>query len=1428
MARTSSKKSAVPATRKARRRVVRARKSEFEFKNVHAEGPLFSAELLAAIAGGDASIPGVRAEDYHLMPGERLGERVSEAWAKLRRVWDLFQQKRAALPDGDYGTSLTRSQWLTYLLKALDYTNVAYNTRGEVLNEKTYRLSHTTTEPVALYLVSFRQDLDEKDAENPAGAKRSPHAMMQEYLNLSGRYLWGFLTNGLRFRIMRENSSYVHSSYVEFDLETIMETDSYSEFYLFYMLAHQSRVERRRATLPGDAIADDEGEEGDVSAETQTETECWLETWRGVALQNGVRALDGLWAGVRDALETLGAGFLERPENRIRELINARSLTKQGYYHDLLRLVYRIVFLLIAEDRDLFFTPSTTKTTREVYEKYYSISRIRRTSRRLRGSRHCDMWEQLKRTFEWCRSGEERVGIPAFGSSLFNERTIFDDCRLSNTALLAAIRSLTHTTKNDVLQPIDYKHLGVEELGSVYETLLEMRPEFYADGFKLDVVAGNERKTTGSYYTPPDLVNSLLDTALDPVVDAALSSAGDHDAQERALLNLKVCDPACGSGHFLIGAARRLGRRLAQLRSGDLEPAPVVTHKAVRDVVAHCLYGVDLNPMAVELCKVSLWIESMEPGKGLMFLDHRLKCGNSLLGATPELLAKGVPDEAFLPLEGDDKNTCSELKKKNQKERAGQRSFSSAFHTGTKEAAGNMIDWLDECCRKMRELDALPNDDADAYAAREQFYTKSMQSLEFRAPKSAADIWCCAFVWPKKDEQGTTQLTHYYFDRCRREGDGYLTDFQRNAIRAVVDDYQFFHWHLEFPDVFGYGSAASVGGTGRRGFDVVVGNPPWERVKLQEKEWFAQRDEEIANASNKAARTRLIKRLQETNPTLYDEFTRAQRKAEATSQIIRCSGRFPLCGCGDVNTYAVFAELNRQLVNAAGRVGNIVPSGIATDATTKAFFQSLIAKKALRSLYDFENRKKLFPAVHSRMKFTLLTTSGSPVAGGAELAFFNLSVADIKEPGRAFQLEPEEIAMVNPNTGTCPIFRSVRDAELTKAVYRRVPVLIREARDKSPEVNPWGVSFTAMFHMSGDSELFRTRDELEERGFALHGARFRNDAGEEYWPLYEAKMVHHFNHRFGDYNDLPEGSKSTQLPEVAIKRLMDKDYVVMPRYWVPANEVRNKVPEGTSFIIGWRKITNATNARTVVSGLTDIVGYGDSYQCVLFNKDKKRAKTAYMFYSDLTSLAHDYIARQKQCGTNMNFFLFAQMAQVKPDVYDVFQPAFNGALTDFIKPRVLELTYTASDLRGFAESVGDRGEPFVWNDERRFLLRCELDALYFGLYLGWGEWSVAKEYPESPEQLARLREFFPTPVDALDHIMGTFPIVKRKELADEVKLALADRVLAQHGVTRGELFPTHAVVRAMYAEMVAAMRGGYPWKSWLDPLPADDSLRFPA
>ena len=1306
------------------------------FTTIRTEGSILPADLLQRINDRDSHLKGLTPDDYHLAGGLKLNEAINQSWNRLLGAWAVFQNALNALPAHDSGTTLTREKWLLALFQELGYGRLPV-ARGLEVEGKSYPVSHMWQQ-TAIHLVSAKVDLDTRTAGVAGASRISPHGLVQELLNRSEAHLWGFVSNGLRLRILRDNVSLTRQAYVEFDLEAMMTGELYPDFALLWLLCHESRVNAEKPS------------------------ECWLESWSKAAQEQGTRALEQLRKGVEEAIKALGRGFLIHPANQtLLGKLRAGTLDKQDYYRQLLRLVYRLLFLFVAEDRELLAAPEADEKARQRYTRFYSVSRLRRLAERRLGTRHSDLYHGLRLVMQKLGNGGcSELGLPALGSFLFSNEAIADltsdaeCCEIANSELLEAIRALAFITDGHGRRTVDYRNLRSEELGSVYEALLELHPVINAEArqFHLDSASGNERKTTGSYYTPDSLVQCLLDSALDPV---AAEARKQPDA-EAALLRLKVVDPACGSGHFLIAAAHRLSKHLASVRTGDDEPAPEAVRRALRDVIGHCIYGVDINPMAVELCKVSLWMEALEPGKPLTFLEHRIQCGNALIGATPALLKNGIPDEAFKPIEGDDREYCAEYRKQNKKERLGFQRLPFDAEVKLGNLAASIV-----------ELDAIDDGDIAGVRAKQQRYEALVKSSGYLYGQFLADAWCAAFVW-KKTREFPYPITEAIFREIEskpfRHGNLHGGEWLQREVQRLAAQYQFFHWHLVFPDVFRLPVSEQepenelAGWNG--GFDVVLGNPPWERIRLLDKEWFAQRRPEIVNAPNAAARQRMIRELTDTDPALFAAFLDDRRQAEGESHFVRSSGRYPLCGRGDINTYAIFAETNRTIGNKAGRIGCIVPSGVATDDTTKFFFQNLMESSSLASLYDFENREGLFPEVHRSYKFCLLTLTGrvKPALQGAAFVFFAHSVEDLCKAERRFSLSAEEIALLNPNTRTCPTFRSQRDAEITKYIYSRNPILLSE---NSCPPSPWSVYLARMYHMTDDAHLFRTGRQLEECGYLKDRLNYALN-GSEYVRLYEGRLGHQFNHRFASE---PEGN----LCETPLADLANPAFTIEPHYYVPAAETDRLLNQRTATcrttLLGYRRVSRNTDERTSIACLLPwgaasygwTLSYGPNAQdlcllCGIYN-----------------SFAFDYLLRNSLSQPSIPHGTYQQITAPHPD-------KIRGALRSWLFAAVLELTYTAYDLQGFAADCGYTGEPFRWDDARRFLLRAELDAAYFHLY-GIGREDV-------------------------DYILDTFPIVRRK---DE----------KEHGEYR-----TKRVILEIYDAMQQAITSGQPYQTRLDPPPA--------
>lgn len=1278
------------------------------FTTVRTEGAILPADLLQRIADGDSGLEGLKPEDFHRV-GERLNEVINGAWNRLLGQWQTFQAALAKLPESDAATSVTRERWLLPLFRELDYGRLATVPAIEV-NGKSYPISHGW-QKTPIHLVGWRVEMDRRTAGVAGAARTSPHSVVQELLNQSDDRLWGFVSNGQRLRILRNNISLTRQAFVEFDLEAMMDGEVYADFALFWLVCHQSRVEGDRPE------------------------QCWLEKWSRTAQETGTRALDTLRQGVEDAIKALGRGLLGHQANtalrqKLRDGGQKGGLDTQDYYRQVLRLVYRLLFLFAAEDRGLLLLPSADEETREKYARYYSTARLRHLAERHRGTRHCDLYQGLAVVMQklGMSGGCPELGLPTLGGFLWSDRAMpaLADCRIANTDFLEAIRALAFTVDGNVLRTVDYKNLGSEELGSIYESLLELHPKINADAatFELDVAAGHERKTTGSYYTPTNLINCLLDSALDPVLDKADTKPTTKEA-EAAILALKVCDPTCGSGHFLIAAAHRIAKHLAAVRTGDEEPAPEAYREALRHVIGRCIFGVDINPMAVELCKINLWLESLEPGKPLSFLDHHIQCGNSLLGTTPALMNEGIPDEAFTPIEGDDKKLCTECKKNNRDERRGQKRFKF-------EGSGKPWERMGDFAVSLANLDAMNDDSLEAVRSKEDSYTKLVTSADYLSGRFWADAWCAAFVW-KKNKQFDYAITEDVFRRIERNPHD-CSPWMRLEIQKLAEHYNFFHWHLAFPSVFRVPKAneepenREAGWSG--GFDVVLGNPPWEQLELTDE--MSGDDKET------------LLRVQ---------------------HYLTHAGTLPLTGAGRKNLYALVCERAMHITNPRSRIGLVLPTGIVTDMPCEALCRHIIMGGHLVSLFDFENRGRFFVDVHDQYRITLLTLTANPSKSPPVFGFNLDDPSDTLDAANLLTLEPKVIDAMSPTRFSVPLFESQQDARMASRVYSTGVTLA--GVEQHPEVD-----LRSGLLLNFDQRAAAIKVDADDPNVTKE-----SDA---WLPVYEGEYFHRYDHRFATYRTGRVGATEDAVKRDANARIVTATYV---RYTDAARRWGELSCE-PSWCVGLRRQSNVMNESTSIATILPVAVAEGSVSC--FFGASLTGDVAMLLCSNLNTYVFDYVVRMRLSGRNFSKSVYEQIPFVGGLLHLLLrQPLRLNALDALaiISPRVLELTYTSWDLEPFARNCGNSGPPFRWDPTRRFLLRCEVDAIYFHLY--------------------RLDR------EDVDYIMETFPILKRR---DE----------EQHGEYR-----TKRVILQIYDAMAEAIRTGRPYHTLLDPPPGSPAAGLP-
>jgi hypothetical protein len=769
-----------------------------------------------------------------------------------------------------------------------------------------------------------------------------------------------------------------------------------------------------------------------------------------------------------------------------------------------------------------------------------------------------------------------------------------------------------------------------------------------------------------------------------------------------------------------------------------------------------------LRRLAIELAKVALWIETVEPGKPLSFLDAHLRCGDSLLGIYDlAALQHGIPDAAYKSLTGDVRAAAAEWHKRNKAERDARKQGEFRFFEPPREV-------MDAA----RALETIKEDELAAVESKAERFQTLLAGRDRHRMETACDLYVAAFLLRKTEGPVRIVGGGGAFVPTSRDVWDKLTGVRSlELIEAPAVETakaaRAFHWPLEFPQVF-------FPGNGRQpGFDLALGNPPWERIKLQEQEFFAARDPEIASAPSAAARAAMIQELAEAEEgsaewVLHQSFVAAKRVTEAASGFARIAGeiggRFPLTGTGDVNTYALFAEL---FATVAARAGAIVPRGLSTDATTAPFFSSLVSGGRLRALCCFENEAFIFRAVHHSFQFAILAL-GPPDLSPAKFRQFIRNIHQLNDAERIYSLTARDIAAINPNTHTAPVFRSKADAELTRLIYARVPVLVDESKGK--DGNPWGIEFSRLFDMSNDSGLFRTAMQLSAAGFNRDGRDWVNASVDgRYLPLYEAKMIDLYDHRAGSYESRGDERGFRVLPETAKQDHANPEFEITPYYWVAQSEVTERLAGKSwkhQWLMGWKDVTSAITIRTVIGTPFPICGVGNSLP-IWFTSSTIDAPHVVCLLAMLSSIPLDFTARFKVGGNPLNFFIAEQLPILPPSELTELD-------INFVAPRVLELVYTSHSLRPFAEDLGYSDGPFPWDEDRRALLRAELDA------------KIAKLYGLNRDQLRYILD--PAEIYGSTYPSETFRVLKKNEIAAYGEFRTARLILdAWDRIERGEL-----------------------------------------
>lgn len=1208
------------------------------------------------------------------------------------------------------------------------------------------------------------------------GEETAPSTQMLRYLRrvedlTTGKLRWGVLTNGGRWRLYYQGARSVAEHFFEIDLAQILGIEGH-EGGLFALKesqrAHALRVFYlifRQAAFIGTA------------SDPRTFHQ---------------RALDeGRFYEERVAASLSNLVFGEVFPKLVHAIAKAApSAPLQNVREAALIFLYRLLFILYAEDRDLLPVRDPRYDDYGLRDKVRGNVGDRKTKNDVFSDTAARYWSTIDDLCRAIDKGDSSIGLPPYNGGLFDrERTpLLTEVRIPDAVMADVIDALSFERTPAGRRYINYRDLSVQQLGSIYERLLEH--EVIRDGDTIEIRPNIfARKGSGSYYTPDDLVTLIIRETIEPLITDRLEAftvkveeqaASDKPLNQRLgvlkrsdpaekLLDLKICDPAMGSGHFLVALVDYLADQVitamaeaevvvawghyvspladrieairntilgnAEERGWTVDPEQLDDRHIIRRMILkRCIYGVDKNLMAVELAKVALWLHTFTVGAPLSFLDHHLRHGDSLFG----LWVNGGLAKASIIENGKTKGAKGHtLFLHEPMNRALRAASSMQIIEGLTDAE------IAEAHRSADVFAEIQDMTAPLGALLSFFHALDWLELNTRDNKLLLQAFL-AGVYGDPVQIALGRLDplakDYGSDRAKSEAKDFAAILTKS--RELVAEENFLHWQVTFPGVWSEWDKDTLVG----GFDAIIGNPPWDRMKLQEVEWFAARRREIALSQRAADRKKMVAKLEKAGDPLALDYAKASTRAEAGVRMARNDGDYPLLSGGDVNIYSLFVERAMKLVKPDGIIGLLTPSGIASDKTAAPFFKGLSTGGRLKALFDFENRRTrynaqpFFPDVDSRFKFCATIASPARTFPATRCAFFLQDVSELEDPERCFPLAATDFARVNPNTGTAPIFKTRRDAALTTAIYGRLPVLIDRAA--GGEVKAWPIRYSTMFHMTNDSAMFRTRAELEEKegAYPFAGNRFKSASG-EWLPLYEGKMAQAFDHRAANVVVNLENQHRPAQPEAAtLEQHSDPTWQPDPQFWVLAANCPWKGNDG--WTLGFKEITAATNERTFIAALFPAVAFGNKVP-LLLPEVAQGDRREYLLCANLNSTVFDFATRQKVQGQTLNLFIVEQLPVVPFDHYAAKRFGKKSA-GDIVREAVLELTYTAHDMApfardmGYVDAKGNVKPPFKWDEARRLELRAKLDAVYFHLY------GV-------------------TDRDDVRYIYSTFPIVEREE-----------------------------------------------------------------
>ena len=1113
------------------------------------------------------------------------------------------------------------------------------------------------------------------DKEDPSSL--SPAQVLFDELMKEEKSLWGIVTNGHKLCLMRDGVSHDHRSYLEFDLDKMFAGEDVASFSCMWCLIHRTSFSQ----MSGDPLTSR------------------LESWRLKGSLGSDRGCEQLTRQLCQALCILGSGFLKNSPLR-KAVTETRAL--DGFFSELLCLVYRVIMIMTLEEKGYIHPNGTSKSARELYAGY-SLAALRTHSiHQSSQNHHLDRWEGMKVVFEALGHGgeaENLLGLRALGG-LFDPSWMprLSKASCENHAFMRAIHKLAWFDGGAGVVAISWEKFMTHELGAAFEQILHCTPQIRKDGtFHLE---GGPSKEEGLVSTPMDVVEALVASTIEPLMERWQSSQAVMD-------NLAILDPACGSGTFLLEAARRITQRLYELqgenvaengaskeseedKQGRLRKAGI-KQQIFREVVLRCLYGVDISSKATALTKFMLWLHTMDKGKPLAFLDTKIRTGNSLYGVLDlSVLTKGIPEGAYEVLMGDKRKQAIKLQRKNKEEQK----KSQLRHD---ELEVRLDSLMSSFKKELEFASKLPKNTATEIRDKAALHRKMRTSGTYALMKQTCDAYVASWVL-MKNENNVVPTSAFVWDVLNEK----IRPSKKMEIIAA--ELGAFHWPLEFPQVMWRG-----------GFDGVLTSPPGQGAQMIDQQFFRSTHPEVALAGSPAGFKELLAKIESKDPAHYKRYLKEKFMSDRLVHWFRTSGRYPLCSQRP-NFGELFADFMRQVVHSRGFAGAVVPTKVM-QSSSSPFAREVLFAKRLVSFFGFETSTPLF--LNSKESFGLLTITGDQIHCKKSIVASGLQeTGEIDSGEKRYQLSEDVVRMVSPNTLSFPLYRSSWDAVVAVRLYSENAPLIDEAGDEP--INYWKIQIA--------------KEPASSKNLVEATADTHTVAQVSSWiPLYEPDRLGPYDHHY----EHGEIDRELKLPTYYVKgsRHPEDDGEKSGGGKGTASQLTTQITSSVfSRVLGTTALsklggssgggerrwsyfirTSGSPTRHLVGTMVPEAVYGEGVMQITSKVDH----FSFLALSSLlSSLVLEWFVKQKTEG-HISPHILKELPMIPPQALSRSRSvSWLGGQSPipWLAKQAFWLYYTYKDLSVMAEDIGYTKGPMRWDPVKRAVVSAALEAAIFRLY----------------------------------------------------------------------------------------------------------------